>query len=133
MRFLINRAFNTNNREQVTGLPNWADTERFDIIAKAASTGPSAPALDNECVGSDDARVAGGSLQNDLSHGRPAGIRLYVGFGEAEDEEGRSFQSHFLQEQPSARRCAAGFADLDLPEHHHGAIRGSVAKYGRRS
>jgi uncharacterized protein (TIGR03435 family) len=50
MRFLINRAFNTNNREQVTGLPNWVDTERFDIVAKAASTGPSAPALDNEAL-----------------------------------------------------------------------------------
>ena len=28
MRFLITRAFNTNNRDQVTGLPKWADTRR---------------------------------------------------------------------------------------------------------
>jgi uncharacterized protein (TIGR03435 family) len=48
MRFLISRAFNTNNSEQVAGLPNWVDTERFDIIAKAPSAGPSAPAMDIE-------------------------------------------------------------------------------------
>ena len=35
LRFLINRAFNTNNRDQVTGIPGWADTDRFDIVAKA--------------------------------------------------------------------------------------------------
>jgi uncharacterized protein (TIGR03435 family) len=50
MRFLISRAFNTNNSEQVTGLPGWADTERFDIIAKAPSAGPAAPALDMEAA-----------------------------------------------------------------------------------
>jgi uncharacterized protein (TIGR03435 family) len=44
MRFLIQRAFNTNNRDEVTGLPKWADTERFDIVAKASS----ASAMDNE-------------------------------------------------------------------------------------
>jgi len=48
LRFLISRAFNTNNNEQVTGMPNWVDTERFDIIAKAPSAGPSAPAMDTE-------------------------------------------------------------------------------------
>jgi uncharacterized protein (TIGR03435 family) len=50
MRFLIGRAFNTNNREQVIGLPKWADTDRFDIIAKAPSEGPAAPAMDMEAV-----------------------------------------------------------------------------------
>ena len=50
MRFLINRAFNTNNRDQVTGLPKWVDTERFDIVAKAPSAGPSAPAMDMEAA-----------------------------------------------------------------------------------
>jgi hypothetical protein len=28
LRFLISRAFNTNNNEQVTGLPQWVDTQR---------------------------------------------------------------------------------------------------------
>jgi uncharacterized protein (TIGR03435 family) len=54
MRFLISRAFATGmvtNSDQVTGLPGWADTERFDIIAKAPSAGPSSPALDYETVG----------------------------------------------------------------------------------
>jgi len=50
MRFLIARAFATNNNDQVTGLPKWADTERFDIIAKAPSTGPSAPSMDMEAI-----------------------------------------------------------------------------------
>jgi uncharacterized protein (TIGR03435 family) len=50
MRFLISRAFNTNNRDEISGVPNWANTERFDIIAKAASVGPSAPAMDNESL-----------------------------------------------------------------------------------
>jgi uncharacterized protein (TIGR03435 family) len=50
IRFLISRAFNTNNREEIIGLPKWADTERFDIIARAGSAGPSAPAMDNEAL-----------------------------------------------------------------------------------
>jgi uncharacterized protein (TIGR03435 family) len=48
LRLLITRAFNTNNGEQVTGLPVWANTERFDIVARAPSAGPSALAIDNE-------------------------------------------------------------------------------------
>jgi uncharacterized protein (TIGR03435 family) len=36
--------------DQVTGVPKWADTERFDIVAKAPSAGPSAPALDMQAV-----------------------------------------------------------------------------------
>jgi uncharacterized protein (TIGR03435 family) len=50
MRFLINRAFNTNNQDEISGMPNWANTERFDIVAKAASAGPTAPAMDNESL-----------------------------------------------------------------------------------
>jgi len=50
MRFLIGRAFNTNNSDQVTGLPKWADTERFDIIAKAPSAGPPGPGVDMDFV-----------------------------------------------------------------------------------
>jgi uncharacterized protein (TIGR03435 family) len=44
LRFLINRAFNTNNNEEVVGLPAFVDSDRYDIIAKvpagAASMGP---------------------------------------------------------------------------------------------
>jgi uncharacterized protein (TIGR03435 family) len=50
MRVLILRAFSANNNDQVTGLPKWVDTERFDIIAKAPSAGLSAPAIDMESV-----------------------------------------------------------------------------------
>jgi uncharacterized protein (TIGR03435 family) len=50
LRFLINRAFNVNNRDQIVGLPGFADNDRFDINAKAPSEGPNAPAMDNESV-----------------------------------------------------------------------------------
>jgi uncharacterized protein (TIGR03435 family) len=49
MFFLVSRAFNTNNNEQVTGLPKWANNERFDIVAKAPSA-PSASAMDNDAL-----------------------------------------------------------------------------------
>ena len=47
LRFLLNRAFNTNNNEAVTGLPSWADSARFDITAKA-------PAVDGAALGPAD-------------------------------------------------------------------------------
>jgi uncharacterized protein (TIGR03435 family) len=50
MRFLLSRAFNTNNQDEISGVPNWANTERFDITAKAASAGPTAPAIDNDSL-----------------------------------------------------------------------------------
>jgi uncharacterized protein (TIGR03435 family) len=43
MRILINRAFNTNNNDQLAGVPSWVDTVRVSITAKApieASGGP---------------------------------------------------------------------------------------------
>ena len=41
MRFLIGRAFNGYSNDQILGVPNWADSQRFDITAKAPSdTGP---------------------------------------------------------------------------------------------
>ena len=51
LRALISQAFNINGADQVVGLPGWADTERFDINAKAPSEGPTAPAMDREAVG----------------------------------------------------------------------------------
>jgi uncharacterized protein (TIGR03435 family) len=50
MRFLISRAFNTFNGDEIASAPKWADTERFDIVAKVPSAGPSAPAVDMEAV-----------------------------------------------------------------------------------
>jgi uncharacterized protein (TIGR03435 family) len=53
LSFLAARAFSAGmmmNNDQVVGLPKWADSERFDIIAKAPSAGPSAPALDMDTV-----------------------------------------------------------------------------------
>jgi len=54
LRFLITRAFGQGpvvmGGEQVAGIPSWADTERFDIVAKAPSAGPSAPAMDMEAA-----------------------------------------------------------------------------------
>ena len=37
MRFLLSRAFNTFNNDQIVGLPKWVDSERFNITAKTAS------------------------------------------------------------------------------------------------
>lgn len=50
LRMLIYRALDATNNDQVVGLPTFADSERFDIIAKAPSTGPSAAALDMDAV-----------------------------------------------------------------------------------
>jgi uncharacterized protein (TIGR03435 family) len=50
MRFLVTRAFNAFNRDEIAGLPPWADSERFDVIAKASSEGPSAPAIDDDAL-----------------------------------------------------------------------------------
>jgi uncharacterized protein (TIGR03435 family) len=50
LRMLVARAFASNNYDQVAGLPAWADTERFDIVAKVASEGPAAPEMDMESV-----------------------------------------------------------------------------------
>jgi uncharacterized protein (TIGR03435 family) len=50
MRFLLFRAFNANNNESIVGVPKWADSERFNITAKAASTGPLTAGIDNEAL-----------------------------------------------------------------------------------
>lgn len=39
LRFLINRAFNVFNNDAVAGIPGFADTDRYDIIAKAPAVG----------------------------------------------------------------------------------------------
>jgi uncharacterized protein (TIGR03435 family) len=51
LSFLIRRAFNTMSTEAIAGMPSWADTARYDIVAKAPSIGPSAPAMDMESAG----------------------------------------------------------------------------------
>ncbi len=50
LRFLINRAFNTNNNEEVVGIPNWAD-EGIEITAKTPATAvPAGPGMDPEVI-----------------------------------------------------------------------------------
>jgi len=51
VRLILFQAFNVNNTEQIAGLPAWADTERFDIVAKAPSEGAATPPMDREAVG----------------------------------------------------------------------------------
>jgi uncharacterized protein (TIGR03435 family) len=41
MRLLLSRAFNTNNNDQMAGVPSWADSLRVNITAKAPSDAPS--------------------------------------------------------------------------------------------
>ena len=50
LSFLVSRAFNSFNNAEVVGLPAWANSERFDITAKAPSAGPIGPGLDMEWV-----------------------------------------------------------------------------------
>jgi uncharacterized protein (TIGR03435 family) len=49
LHFLINRAFNTNNQEMVADVPKFADSDRYDIVAKTAST-ISGNAMDMEAM-----------------------------------------------------------------------------------
>ena len=48
LRLLINRAFNVTSYEQMQGLPDWTNTQRFDIMAQAPSEGPPTAGIDNE-------------------------------------------------------------------------------------
>ena len=48
MRFLINRAFAEYGNDQLIGVPKWADTEWFDIIALAPEAALTGPAIDQE-------------------------------------------------------------------------------------
>lgn len=48
MRFLLNRAFGEYGNDQFIGMPKWADTERFDIVALAPETALTGPAIDQE-------------------------------------------------------------------------------------
>jgi uncharacterized protein (TIGR03435 family) len=50
LRFLIGRAFNTANDDQVVGAPKFADTDRYDVVAQAPSAGLSVAPLDDEVV-----------------------------------------------------------------------------------
>jgi uncharacterized protein (TIGR03435 family) len=50
MQLLISRAFNANNPDQIVGLPQWANSNRYDIIAKTATTDASAAPLDAEAI-----------------------------------------------------------------------------------
>jgi uncharacterized protein (TIGR03435 family) len=50
LRFLISRAFNTNSNDQIVGVPKFADSDRYDITAKAPAGGPSMNGLDNDLI-----------------------------------------------------------------------------------
>ena len=50
MRFLISRAFNTNNNDQLPGLPSWVDTVRVSIVAKAPADSSVGPVTDPETL-----------------------------------------------------------------------------------
>jgi uncharacterized protein (TIGR03435 family) len=50
LQFLIGRAFNTANDDQVVGAPKFADTDRYDIFAQAPAAGPSVAPMDDETV-----------------------------------------------------------------------------------
>jgi hypothetical protein len=115
LRFLINRAFNTNNSEEVAGLPKWADTERFDITAEAPLVGASATRMTMESV----APLMRALLAD----------RFKLTYHTEEREESGSHQPHLMQERRCSAGCCARFAPGDLSGHHDGAICGEIADY----
>jgi uncharacterized protein (TIGR03435 family) len=50
LRFLIQRAFNTNNNEQIAGLPEMSMNDRYDINAKVPASSGMTAQVDNEAV-----------------------------------------------------------------------------------
>lgn len=50
LRFLINRAFNTNNNDLVTGLPPFVQMDRYDITAKVSAGVPSTGQMDMDAM-----------------------------------------------------------------------------------
>jgi uncharacterized protein (TIGR03435 family) len=48
--FVISRAFNTNNNNEIVGLPGWVNSERYDIIAKTPASGAHLTIADNEAL-----------------------------------------------------------------------------------
>jgi uncharacterized protein (TIGR03435 family) len=50
MRFLISRAFNVNNNDQIVGLPSWVDTVKIDVTAKAPAEAVTGPFVDLETM-----------------------------------------------------------------------------------
>jgi uncharacterized protein (TIGR03435 family) len=50
LQLLVSRALNSANIDQIVGLPQWANTDRYDVIAQAPSAGPNAPPLDPEAL-----------------------------------------------------------------------------------
>ncbi len=75
LRFLITRAFNTNGNDQLAGIPSWADSARFDVIAKAPSDGATQYNLDPDTLAPMMLALAQRPLQADLSHGRIGNCR----------------------------------------------------------
>jgi uncharacterized protein (TIGR03435 family) len=47
---LLTQAFHATSFEQLAGVPDWANGERFDVMAKAPSEGPSAPPMERAAV-----------------------------------------------------------------------------------
>ena len=50
LRFLLSRAFNTNNNDEVVGLPDSMANDRYDITAKTPSGGPHIGNMDNDII-----------------------------------------------------------------------------------
>ena len=50
MRLLLGRAFNTNNNDQIVGLPSWVDSVRVDITAKTPEGTVTGPGVDMDAL-----------------------------------------------------------------------------------
>jgi uncharacterized protein (TIGR03435 family) len=50
LQFMIGRAFNATNPDQIAGIPAWANTARFDLVAKAPADGTAQTQLDPDVL-----------------------------------------------------------------------------------
>jgi uncharacterized protein (TIGR03435 family) len=51
LSFIITRAFNTFNSEEIVGIPGFAQTDRYDIVAKIPGTANAGPGMDMDVLG----------------------------------------------------------------------------------
>ena len=127
VRFLINRAFNTNNNDQIAGLPGWVDTVRVDITAKAP---------EESAALSYDPDVLAPMLRRLLMerfglayHTEQRPVSAYSLVAAKPKMTMADPQSpHLLQDSASFSQQRPGLPSAELPERHDGAAGGKSAK-----
>jgi uncharacterized protein (TIGR03435 family) len=103
--------------ERIAGIPSFADTDRYDIIAKA----PAGATEDFDSLRTMGAGTAHGPLQNQNPQRRPADRGPPAGCGKAQTKQGGARQSLLVPQCRLPQRHTLPLRGL--PEHHDGATR----------